>query len=56
MSLPALPAVRSPSAMQLLSDHAAFPLMFVPFATSIVLVMGTPDAEPAQPGRWWAAI
>ena len=23
--------------------------MFVPFATSIVLVMGTPDAEPAQP-------
>jgi CBS-domain-containing membrane protein len=35
--------------MQLLSDHAAFPLMFVPFATSIVLVMGTPDAEPAQP-------
>lgn len=35
--------------MQALSDHAAFPLMFVPFATSIVLVMGTPDAEPAQP-------
>ncbi len=35
--------------MQVLSDHAAFPLMFVPFATSIVLVMGTPDAEPAQP-------
>lgn len=35
--------------MELLSEHAAFPLMFVPFATSIVLVMGTPDAEPAQP-------
>jgi CBS-domain-containing membrane protein len=35
--------------MEMLSDHAAFPLMFVPFATSIVLVMGTPDAEPAQP-------
>jgi CBS-domain-containing membrane protein len=35
--------------MEVLSDHAAFPLMFVPFATSIVLVMGTPDAEPAQP-------
>jgi CBS-domain-containing membrane protein len=34
--------------MELLSGHAAFPLMFVPFATSIVLVMGTPDAEPAQ--------
>ncbi len=35
--------------MQLLSEHAAFPLMVVPFATSIVLVMGTPEAEPAQP-------
>jgi CBS-domain-containing membrane protein len=35
--------------MHALSEHAAFPLMFVPFATSIVLVMGTPDAEPAQP-------
>lgn len=33
----------------MVSDYAAFPLMFVPFATSIVLVMGTPDAEPAQP-------
>jgi CBS-domain-containing membrane protein len=36
-------------AMAMLSEHTAFPLMFVPFATSIVLVMGTPDAEPAQP-------
>jgi CBS-domain-containing membrane protein len=35
--------------MQLLSERAAFPLMLVPFATSIVLVMGTPEAEPAQP-------
>jgi CBS-domain-containing membrane protein len=35
--------------MELLSARAAFPLMFVPFATSIVLVMGSPDAEPAQP-------
>jgi CBS-domain-containing membrane protein len=35
--------------MEALSAHAAFPLMMVPFATSIVLVMGTPDAEPAQP-------
>jgi CBS-domain-containing membrane protein len=35
--------------MELMSQHTAFPLMFVPFATSIVLVMGTPDAEPAQP-------
>jgi CBS-domain-containing membrane protein len=35
--------------MHLLSDQAAFPLTLVPFATSIVLVMGSPDAEPAQP-------
>jgi CBS-domain-containing membrane protein len=35
--------------MELLSDRAAFPLMFVPFATSIVLVMGSPDVEAAQP-------
>ncbi len=35
--------------MQALSEHAAFPLVMIPFATSIVLVMGTPDAEPAQP-------
>jgi CBS-domain-containing membrane protein len=24
-------------------------LLFIPFATSIVLVMGSPEAEPAQP-------
>ena len=35
--------------MELLSARAAYPLMVVPFATSIVLVMGTPDAQPAQP-------
>jgi CBS-domain-containing membrane protein len=35
--------------MEVLSERAAFPLMFVPFATSIVLVMGAPEAEPAQP-------
>lgn len=35
--------------MELLSTHSAFPLFVVPFATSIVLVMGTPDAAPAQP-------
>lgn len=35
--------------MQVLSEQALFPLIMVPFATSIVLVMGTPDAEPAQP-------
>jgi CBS-domain-containing membrane protein len=35
--------------MQMLSEHTTFPLVMVPFATSIVLVMGTPEAEPAQP-------
>ena len=35
--------------MEWLSESAAFPLMFVPFATSIVLVMGIPEAEQAQP-------
>ncbi len=32
-----------------LSVGTAFPLMAIPFATSIVLVMGSPEAEPAQP-------
>jgi hypothetical protein len=42
--------------MEVLSEQASFPLIMVPFATSIVLVMGTPDAEPAQPrAHWWAA-
>jgi CBS-domain-containing membrane protein len=27
----------------------AYPLVLIPFATSIVLVMGSPEAEPAQP-------
>jgi CBS-domain-containing membrane protein len=35
--------------MEWFSASAAFPLMFVPFATSIVLVMGLPESEPAQP-------
>jgi CBS-domain-containing membrane protein len=26
-----------------------YPLAFIPFATSIVLVIGSPDVEPAQP-------
>ena len=26
-----------------------YPLVLIPFATSIVLVLGSPDAEPAQP-------
>lgn len=35
--------------MQYVSDRTTFPLMLIPFATSIVLVMGSPTAEPAQP-------
>jgi CBS-domain-containing membrane protein len=35
--------------MEYLSARAEFPLMTVPFATSIVLVMGMPEAAPAQP-------
>jgi CBS-domain-containing membrane protein len=35
--------------MEELSTRAAFPLVFVPFATSIVLVMGSPDIDAAQP-------
>ena len=48
-------------AMQFLAGFGHMPLMLVPFATSIVLVFGTPEAEPAQPralvgGHWAAAI
>jgi CBS-domain-containing membrane protein len=35
--------------MEYLSVRTAYPQMTVPFATSIVLVMGTPEAAPAQP-------
>jgi CBS-domain-containing membrane protein len=35
--------------MELLSAGGAYPLFAIPFATSIVLVMGAPEAEPAQP-------
>jgi CBS-domain-containing membrane protein len=35
--------------MYLLSLQIEFPLAAIPFATSIVLVTGTPDAAPAQP-------
>ncbi len=35
--------------MELLSGRTAFPLLFVPFATSIVLVMGSPEIDAAQP-------
>jgi CBS-domain-containing membrane protein len=35
--------------MEHLSDRTVFPLLFVPFATFIVLVMGSPEIEAAQP-------
>jgi CBS-domain-containing membrane protein len=35
--------------MEAFSLQTAFPLMAIPFATSIVMVLGTPRAEPAQP-------
>ena len=35
--------------MEAFSARTEFPLVAIPFATSIVLVLGTPQAEPAQP-------
>ena len=35
--------------MELLSAELNYPLAVIPFATSIVLVIGAPDAVPAQP-------
>lgn len=35
--------------MEALSITTAFPLVAIPFATSIVVVLGSPKAEPAQP-------
>jgi CBS-domain-containing membrane protein len=35
--------------MEWFSVAAHYPLAVIPFATSIVLVIGSPDAEPAQP-------
>jgi len=35
--------------MEYLAARTDYPLMTVPFATSIVLVMGMPEAAPAQP-------
>lgn len=37
------------AAMEASSTAAAYPLFAIPFATSIVMVMGSPRAEPAQP-------
>ena len=36
-------------AMEWFSVASHFPLVIIPFATSIVLVIGSPQAEPAQP-------
>src|SRR5213593_53187 len=36
-------------AMEWFSLAMHYPLAVIPFATSIVLVIGSPDAEPAQP-------
>jgi CBS-domain-containing membrane protein len=35
--------------MEWLSVASRYPLVIIPFATSIVLVIGSPEAEPAQP-------
>jgi CBS-domain-containing membrane protein len=35
--------------MEAFSNWRAFPLFAIPFATSIVTVLGSPKAEPAQP-------
>jgi CBS-domain-containing membrane protein len=35
--------------MEAFSLSTTFPLMAIPFATSIVTVLGSPEAEPAQP-------
>ena len=37
------------AAMEVFSAESAYPLFAIPFATSIVMVMGSPKAEPAQP-------
>jgi CBS-domain-containing membrane protein len=37
------------ASMEVFSVTTAFPLVAIPFATSIVLVLGSPAADPAQP-------
>ena len=37
------------ASMEAFSITTAFPLVAIPFATSIVTVLGSPEAEPAQP-------
>ena len=45
----ALGGVAAVGLMEAASAYSAFPLSYIPFATSIVVVMGSPDAPPAQP-------
>jgi CBS-domain-containing membrane protein len=42
-------APRSRSAVEWLSVTSHYPLVVIPFATSIVLVIGSSQTEPAQP-------
>jgi CBS-domain-containing membrane protein len=59
MKPPALPAILTRALggglaialMIALSQASGHMLMAIPFATSIVMVMGSPDAPPAQPWR-----
>jgi CBS-domain-containing membrane protein len=37
------------ASMEVFSATTAFPLVAIPFATSIVTLLGSPKAEPAQP-------
>jgi CBS-domain-containing membrane protein len=37
------------AAMEFLAEWTAVPLAFIPFATSIVMIMGSPEVKPAQP-------
>lgn len=37
------------AAMEWFAQEMSYPLGVIPFATSIVMVMGLPEAEPAQP-------
>ncbi len=37
------------ASMEAFSVSTAFPLVAIPFATSIVTVLGSPEADPAQP-------
>src|SRR5436190_12539979 len=48
-ALAGLGAAIAIGAMEWFSIAGPYPLASIPFATSIVLVMGSPDAEPAQP-------